>query len=88
MIKMDKVELHKVEIQQIAREVLRCATHWQGQARILGNVQADEIAALCRYVLKIKGKAICANCQAQHQKYGYCSTVPFTEVCNCHCHLT
>lgn len=40
---------------KIAQELLQCAESWEPQARLLGNVTAEEIAALCRCLLSKKG---------------------------------
>lgn len=37
--------------EEIARDVLQCAEAWEPQARLLGNVSAEEIAYLARAVL-------------------------------------
>lgn len=39
----------------IARDVTECADEWDAAARLLGNVRADEIAALARQYLAAHG---------------------------------
>lgn len=39
------------DIETIAREVLACAQSWMPEARLVGNVRADEVARLARAVL-------------------------------------
>lgn len=41
-----------VDIKQIATNLLACAASWEPDVRLLGNVRADEIAALCRSVVE------------------------------------
>lgn len=41
---------HPTRIGLIAEALGNCAANWQQDARIVGNVTADEIAELCRWV--------------------------------------
>ena len=37
-----------------ARETLNCALHWEGDARLIGNVRAEDIAAFSADYLRMK----------------------------------
>lgn len=39
------------DVESIARDVLACADAWEPAACLMGNVRADELAALARAIL-------------------------------------
>jgi len=41
------------EMGMIAASLLDCAGEWNDETRLLGNVQAQDVAKLCRWVLMI-----------------------------------
>lgn len=42
----------------VAGDVLACAESWEPSARLLGNVRADEIAALCRAFIRYRAECM------------------------------
>lgn len=44
------------DLRLAATELLQCATAWEPNARLLGNVTADEIAAICESWLRQDGR--------------------------------
>ena len=36
---------------KVVNEVLECAESWVPEARLIGNVRADDIATMCRAIL-------------------------------------